>query len=383
MVSIGVSVAAFVLVLCVMSGLHHNINLRILALEPHVIVEFDKKITTDVLQAHPVAEFLTEKKNAEVQLFDRQDVMLRTVDGIFHFGVARGVTEKTMTSMQEKLASLPRQASASFSAAFDIPEVDEVIMGSSLAKQMNIYEGDYVTVFPPEGLLMAPGESPPFAKVLVKQIISTNISELDTQMVLYQRGKSLLNFSKSGSRRIGYDVWLDDPYDASRIKKDLSQFKDVQVETWRERNSAVFMALRMEKLMLGSFLGLSALITTFSIWSVLTLLITQKRREMGLLMAIGFSNHHLRDLFQRVGLYLAGIGLGVGMLFGILTSLYLEKYPLRVLPDIYYDSEVPARVDLIFVLLVLAIAIGIIYGAVRLAMARLLTLKPSEALRSN
>lgn len=383
MVSIGVAVAAFILVLSVMSGLHHNINLRILALEPHLIAEFEKNVDEAQILEHDVAKYLRDEKQVEVQLFDRQDVILRTVDGIFHGAVARGVTEQTMQSMLTKLAELPQQKNSSYSPSFDIPEEDEIIMGSGLAKQMNVFEGDHVTVLPPESLLMAPGENPPFSKVLVKQIVATNVAELDSQMVLFQRGKALLNFAKAGSRRVGYDVWLKDPYTAGDLKKDLARFPEVKIETWRERNSAVFLALRLEKLMLGSFLGLSALITTFSIWSVLTLLVTQKQKEMGLLMAVGFSNISLRDLFQRVGMYLAGIGLGVGSLVGVLAAIYLEKYPLKVLPDIYYDSEIPARVDYFFILIVLALAIMIIYGAVRLAMNRLLALKPAEALRSN
>ena len=383
MLSIGVAVAAFILVLSIMSGLHYNINLRILALEPHLIAEFEKDTSESIILNHEIVKEMKIKRGIEIQLFDRQEVFLRTVDGIFHGAVARGVSDQSLSSMLKKIMELSKQSQSNSSTQFEIPGQDEVIMGSGLAKQMNVFEGDHVTVLPPESLLMAPGENPPFSKVLVKQIVSTNVSELDSQMILFQRGKSLVNFVKTGSRRVGYDIWLKDPYEASNLKKSLAKYKDIKIETWRERNSAVFSALKLEKLMLGSFLGLSALITTFSIWSVLTLLITQKKKEMGLLMALGFSSIGLRDLFQQVGLYLAGIGLGSGAILGILGGLYLEKYPLKVLPDIYYDSEVPARVDFLFVGLVLIIALIVIYGAVRLAMSRLLALKPAEALRSN
>ncbi|MEY4616995.1 MAG: hypothetical protein RJB66_1955 [Pseudomonadota bacterium] len=381
MVSIGVAVAAFILVLSIMSGLHRNINLRILALEPHLTAEFEKNIDDSIIQNHSIIPFLKQQRGLDFQIYDRQDVILRSTDGLFHGGVARGVTVEAIEAMQRRLSALPQQNTAT--AVLEVPGAGEVVLGYGLAKQLNVYEGEYVTILPPESLLMAPGENPPFAKVVVKQIVATNIAELDSQMVLFQRGQALVNFSKAGSRRVGYDVWLSDPYGANSLKKRLSQFKDLSVQTWRERNSAIFWSLQLEKLMLGSFLGLSALITTFSIWSVLTLLIAQKRKDMGLLMALGLSNVRLKDLFQRVGLYLAGIGLGVGALVGVLVGLYLEKFPLKVLPDIYYDSEIPAQVDFLFILIILALAIMIIYGAVHLAMKKLLELRPSEALRSN
>lgn len=383
MLSIGVAVAAFILVLSVMSGLHENINQRILALEPHLIIEFDRKLTEEAMAQHPIQETLLGLKGVDYQPFDRQDVILRSTEGVFHGAVARGVSESSLENMQERLMTLENSKSAAVPTFLDVPEEDQVILGSSLAAQMNVYEGDYVTVLSPESLLMAPGENPPFSKVMVKQIVSTNVSELDSEMVLYIRGKALLNFSKTGSRSRGWDLWLKDPYDAGSVKEQLARFTDLKIQTWRERNSAVFLALRLEKLMLGSFLGLSALITTFSIWSVLTLLITQKRREMGLLMAIGLSGRRLMDLFQKVGMYLASIGLGGGLFLGISTALYIENNPLQVLPDIYYDSEVPAKVDFVFIAIVFVTAIIVIYGAVRLAMSRLSTLRSSEALRGN
>lgn len=382
-VSIAVAVMAFILVLSIMTGLHQNINYRIMALEPHLTIEFEKKKEESEILNHKVVDVLkSHSSELNYQLYDRQDVILRTVDGIFHWAVARGVTTGTFEAMLGKLDSLPKQTHAAYSTNLEIPVEDEIIIGSSLAKQMNLYEGDYVTVLPPESLLLAPGESPIFSKVQVKQIVSTNISDLDSQMVLFQRGKALVNFSKVGSRSVGLDIWMQDPYEANALKEKISSFKELKLETWRDRNSAVFLALRLEKLMLGSFLGLSALITLFSIWSVLSLLIVQKRKEMGLLMAIGFSNYKLKQLFQTLGFYLAGIGVGVGSLIGILVGLYIEENPLKILPDIYYDSEVPAKVEFGFLSLVLVVTLILIYLTIRLSMNRVLSIKPSEALKS-
>lgn len=382
-VSIAVAVMAFILVLSIMTGLHQNINYRIMALEPHLTIEFEKKKEESEILNHKVVDVLkSHSSELNYQLYDRQDVILRTVDGIFHWAVARGVTTGTFEAMLGKLDSLPKQTHAAYSTNLEIPVEDEIIIGSSLAKQMNLYEGDYVTVLPPESLLLAPGESPIFSKVQVKQIVSTNISDLDSQMVLFQRGKALVNFSKVGSRSVGLDIWMQDPFEANALKEKISSFKDLKLETWRDRNSAVFLALRLEKLMLGSFLGLSALITLFSIWSVLSLLIVQKRKEMGLLMAIGFSNYKLKQLFQTLGFYLAGIGVGVGSLIGILVGLYIEENPLKILPDIYYDSEVPAKVEFGFLSLVLVVTLILIYLTIRLSMNRVLSIKPSEALKS-
>jgi lipoprotein-releasing system permease protein len=141
------------------------------------------------------------------------------------------------------------------------------------------------------------------------------------------------------------------------------------------------MALRLEKLVIGTFLGLSALITSFSILSVLTLLISQKRREMGLLMAIGFSVKSLVRLFQQLGMILSVLGLCGGIFVGTSLALYVEKNPLHILPDIYYDSELPAEVQSVFIITVSIIGFLMAWLAVKLSVRQIMKLTPSEALR--
>jgi lipoprotein-releasing system permease protein len=67
------------------------------------------------------------------------------------------------------------------------------------------------------------------------------------------------------------------------------QKKSLLVETWQDRNGALFYALRLEKMMIGIFLGLAGLVAATSILTVLALLMSQKRRDIALLMTLGMS----------------------------------------------------------------------------------------------
>lgn len=378
---IGVSLASFILVISVMTGLNKNIHQRILAVEPHITVELKKQISEQEIQTHPAWLFLKEHKELNVRLYDTQDVLLRTVDGIFHGATIRGMSVESFDSMLKQLRELAVQSHSIPPDYMDTPETDEVILGVDLAKAMGVFEGDSLTVLPLESLTMAPGESPSYSRVKVKQILATNIADIDSQVLFYQRLKSMRNFSNVGSRRIGFEVWTEDAYDVDALKKRLQEFKDVKVETWKDRNSALFFALKLEKLMIGTFLGLSALITSFSILSVLTLLISQKRKEIGLLMAIGFSMKRVANLFQSLGMILSLLGLFGGVIVGSCIAYYIEMHPLHVLPDIYYDSELPAEVQGTFVGIVFLIGLILAWSAVKLAVRQILQLTPSEALR--
>ena len=157
----------------------------------------------------------------------------------------------------------------------------------------------------------------------------------------------------------GFEVRLEEPYDAENVAARLKK-NGWKVQSWAERNTSLFFALKMESLAMTIFLSLAVLITSFSVVSVMVLLITQKRKEMGMLMAMGLSKRNTRKAFTLVGVYLSAIGVGGGVVVGCAVALIMDHFPIEVLPDIYYDSTLPAHLSL-------DIVGGVIIGAAILA----------------
>ena len=86
--------------------------------------------------------------------------------------------------------------------------------------------------------------------------------------------------------------------------------------------------------------------------TVLVLLISQKRAEIGILMVIGLSGSRVRQLFAGLGVFLSAIGIFSGLVLGTGIALYLQYNHLDILPsDIYYDSHIPSRVSWTFVVI--------------------------------
>jgi lipoprotein-releasing system permease protein len=174
-------------------------------------------------------------------------------------------------------------------------------------------------------------------------------------MVLYRLSEAPLRFRSEQEQR-GYELRLPDSATAENVAGELRQLLkaadagEVNVATWGDRNRALFFALKLEKGAMMTFLGLSVLITSFSLVTVLVMLLSQKRKEIGLLMALGLSQRATRSLFLSLGLVLSGVGLFFGLFSGVAVSLFLAKYPLEILPDVYYDSSLPSEVNFTFVI---------------------------------
>ena len=369
LVQIFLSLFAFVIVLSVMNGMNSSIAERVNNLEPEITVEVDQVKTTAALEIMPVISRLRENPNHQVDFFETSDVVLRTMDGLYRGFVARGMSRDSLEKLSKSLRSLDEKQETHVRKDIGVWEAEseelgpqEVLLGYDAARTLNVFEGDWLTVIPPEALLLPSGEIPTLERVRVKRIISTSLQQLDSQVVWYERGKALNKFKDSPSRRVLAEVRIQNPNEAESLKESLAQFEGVKITTWRERNGALFAALKLEKFGIGFILFLAGVISSFSVVMALSLLITQKESEWALLRALGLSNDRLRKLIIKLGMWLSAIGIISGIGVGVIGGLIIQFFPLSILPsNVYYDSQIPSKVDFVFVLGVLLVAIGICY----------------------
>ncbi|MDZ4660583.1 MAG: FtsX-like permease family protein [Pseudomonadota bacterium] len=369
-VGIGIGVFALILINSVMNGFNQAIHDRHLKVEPHIVVWFDKNFGES--QQEKVTNEISEDPDVEVSYFEKQDVLVRTTDGNHSGAVAVGFEEAALEKILKGVEGIER---------VDL-RTNEIYIGRDLAYSLGVFTDDLLVIVAPETLLLPAGEVPKFEQVRVKGVISTRVAEVDAQKIFYVRKKSLARFQDSPSFSSGLQVQLKDPMNFENKAGELKA-RGFKVETWVDRNSTMFFALKVEKAIIAGFLGLSTIISSFSIVTVLVLLFAQKRREFGVLMALGLSTLRIRRIFSGVGLLLSGLGLGGGILLGLAFALALEKWPLDILPkDIYYDSRITAKVNFVFVGIVIVGAVLLSLICTWLATLQIIKSNPSEALRS-
>jgi lipoprotein-releasing system permease protein len=349
--AITLSLMAFFIVLFVMNGMNLKIKSRIVALEPHLTTTQNINQNGEVLSRLP--------KNSKPISYQTLDLILRSVDGQFRGSEAIGYDTEGVKHWAERLRTTRAHQHRGFDQDYDLSTLslgeNEVAIGVDLARSMGLLEGDELTLIPPETLLLSALETPVFQKVLVKRILSTDLYDLDAKLVLFNSDLTLQNFADTLSFSRGYHIWFDAVEQASQVHQDLIS-AGITAETWQEKNSDLFFALKMEKLMIGTFLGLAGLIASSSILTVLALLMSQKKRDIAIIKTLGLSQKKTLWLFTKIGLWISGGAVLLGSVLGISVSLYLQFYPVNILPNIYYDSSIPAQVNLLFVLVVLLVA---------------------------
>lgn len=385
---VGLGVMSLVIVIGIMNGFNDSIRKRMLAVEPHLVARVQGVKSVDTLKNTDVFKKLSADASLQTDVFENQDVIIRTVDGLFGGAVARGVEPKTLLYILRETRKVLAPAGNGDLTPPDVLEESatlgpgEVILGIDLARSLGIFEGDKITLIAPEALLLPPGEAPPFERATVRSLITTNLADIDAKMIYYGQGKSLAAFRASPSREVGMEIRMPNPEDYAPLEAEIEKM-GVDADSWVDRNSSLFFALKMEKLAMGVFLSLAALIASFSIITVLVLLLTQKRKDIGLLMSLGLSPRRTRSLFVRVGLILSMIGIGGGLILGIVFCVAINSISIPILPDVYYDATIPATVSPTFVLGILVVATAIAYMSSWFPARSTTRETPSSALRSS
>lgn len=399
MVSIGVSTFAFLLILFIMNGMNQSIQARVVSLEAHLTALPKQPVNIKEIENDPLLAKIKELPIERYSLFDTQDVIVRTMEGQFKGAIAQGFVRKSFENLNQKIKEQnEKHLKRSFQDTqmwqeMDIPESNEIMIGVDLARSLGVFEGDYLMVLPPESLLLASGETPVFEKVKIKKILSTNLADLDSQYIFYMRDLTLSSLKNSLSRQVGVEIWLKDAMDSATIKDILNDWLadsksagiggllDWNIQTWMDRNSALFYALKLEKFMIGIFLGLAGLIASFSILTVLALLISQKKRDIAMLRTLGLSQKMAVRYFIQIGISLSFVGVSIGAILGLIVGYVLEWYPINILPDIYYDSTIPAKVNVFLFLAVVAVTLLIAFLGSYLPTKAIEKISPAEVLR--
>jgi lipoprotein-releasing system permease protein len=254
-------------------------------------------------------------------------------------------------------------------------EGDSTVLGIELARKLQANVGDKITVYSPgnlgeildgiKKLETAKGDEEKKAidqlreVILPKELTITGIFETghylhDSEYLLVPVyvGQELYGL-QDGLH--GITVRTDDPYSAERVKQAIEQFLQPPeyAQTWIDMNHQFFEAVRLERSVMFFLLFFIVVVAAFGIMSTLITVTVQKRREIGIMKALGANIAQVIWVFLGqgtvVGLFGTLTGLGLGMTLiryrnefsqWLATTLHIEVFPREV----YQFSAIPAEV---------------------------------------
>jgi lipoprotein-releasing system permease protein len=300
-------------------------------------------------------------------------------------GDARGVVTKGIDPEREVRSdeALRRIISGRLDFSTDADGVEALVVGKQLAQEWKLLAGDYVTLTSPQGRLTPFGMMPRTRRFRVTGVFDSGFYDYDENWCFLTL-KAAQGLSGVDDAVNVLELRLEQPERAPEIAGAILKLVGAGYAsaTWMEENRALFRALRLEKLVTAVFIGLITFVAGLNILVVLSMTVTDKARDIAVLMSLGARGEQIRRVFVWQGITIGLIGTIAGLCVGygfawIAGSLRL--IPLD--PQVYAVSYVPFHPSVWDGIWITVVAMGISVGATIIPAQSAARLLPVEILR--
>ncbi|MGE0545994.1 MAG: ABC transporter permease [Kofleriaceae bacterium] len=392
MMGVTLGVAALTAVLAVTTGFQEEFRDKVLGVNAHVIVmkqqstfaeyrdvmKTAKEIDPDVLAVQPFifAEMLVTRGKGKLSGVAIKGVDPKLVRSVLDLD--KHMIDGSVDSLAEEPPMLPTGLRAP----------PPIIMGRELANKLKAQVGDYVTVVVPLSnidfdTLRIMSSAPRTRVFQVTGIFYSGFDEYDRRL-MYASLHDTQELVGQGDRVMGVELKIQDVDEAkdiaARLRKALGG-EPYKVQDWYDLNHNLFTALNLQKRVLVIILTLIILVATVNMVSALTMMVTDKTREIAILKSLGATSTMVAKTFQMVGLTIGGIGTVVGVAIGLATCHALGSYGFKLNPRVYLIDRLPLEVRPFEVLLVAGITMVISFAATLVPSQMASSLRPVEGLR--
>jgi lipoprotein-releasing system permease protein len=372
-------VSALIVVLAVMTGFQDGIRDKIIAANPHVLVlEGGGRGVRDAAALAERVRVVPGVRSATP--FVIQQALFTVQGGGATGGLVRGV-DLTAESVRQDIG---RQLKMGKLDALARREGEPaIILGRELARSLGVIPGETVTVISPQGAVTAVGMVPKMRRFVVTGMFEVGMFEYDSSLA-YVSLVAAQEFAGLGDRVTGIEVKLTDPFEAKAVGRAIAARLGFPylVRDWMEMNRNLFNALQLEKLALFIIVTIIVLVAAFAIIGHLVLLVAEKRKEIGILKAMGAPAGSVGAVFLSVGILIGLVGTVAGSAVGLGLIWIQNTYRIvRLAGDVYQIDYLPMKLTWSDFGLIIGATLLISFAFTLLPARRAARLDPVEVLR--
>lgn len=381
LIGIALGVATLIIVMSVMNGFRAELVGRILGVSGHVIVRSQNGPVSDYAALAARISGIPGVVSA-VPVIDGQGMALagdRAAGAL-----VRGIRSEDLQANELIAKGVVAGALSAFTG-------DTVVLGNRLAVTLGVRTGDTVTLVAPETTSTPFGQIPRMKAYKVAALFDVGMYEYDSGM-LFVPLEAAQTFFRLPNQVSSIEVKVLEPEAPDAQRRAIqANIPGLQIYDWRDTNTQFFNALEVERNVMFLILTLIIVVAALNVISGLIMLVKDKRGDIAILRTMGASRGMILRVFLIAGASVGVIGTIVGTALGIGFADNIETIRGWIehltgshlfAPEIYFLSQLPAKIDTGEVTLVVGMALFVSFAATIYPSWRAARTDPVEVLRS-
>ena len=249
----------------------------------------------------------------------------------------------------------------------------EIVLGKQLVDELDLEQGE--TVFLQELSMNSNLLIKPFKYV---GVFHSGLSEYDKTLAYIQIKDAESIFSYDDGHVSGWIIYSD-IYSQMNFPEISYPFF---IETWKERHKLLFDWIKIQKWPAMITFGLIALIGLVNIVASLSMIIFEKKSQIGVLISQGLDNSSIQKIFIFQGGLIGFLGCCFGGLISIIIIFIQSKFQVfSIEEEIYFMDHIPIVFDINIFVFIIGFSFCLSMLASIWPTKKLLELEPSQALK--
>lgn len=342
---ITIGVAALIVVLSVFNGFGSLVTSFLISFDPHIQI-----ISTNPDEGIKLSEINSYLVNNEKAIGTSPFVsgkVLVTSTGLNQVVNLKGIDANSAKNVYDIQSNM---IFGKYSLN-DTEGTPKAIIGLRLADKLQTITGDTIILISPAGIEQAITQYslPLMQKFVISGIYSSNNNEYDAQYIFcsLEYAQKLFNYKK---RIQGIDVRLNSLYSASEVKEKLNKqlnMNDFSISTWFDFHKELYTVMQIERWAAFIILSLIIAVACFNVLGSLSMSVVEKKRDVGVLRAMGISEKSILKIFIYEGLLIGLIGTVLGSIIGYLVCFLQINYKIYPLDPLQYKIDaLPVEIHL-------------------------------------
>lgn len=354
-----VGVATLIIVLSLMNGFESELRSRIIGFNTHVLLftrtegswEGIDSAAVQIEEIPGVAGTAPFVRAEALVYYEMVPGVKAKTKGV----IVKGIDlerERDVSTVVDSIA--PPIESFQTSGFYGNGDLPGIVLGEDLALDLRITLGESLTLVTAPSEMQGGKIRPRTNDFRVIGFFRTGVYEFDSRFAYIDIEQAEKSFDFEAATR-GLGIKVEDIYRAAEIDEriqDLLAFNHYGTNNWIRMNRNLFSYIKVEKILMFLLLTLIILIAAFNLIGMLTMVIMEKRSEIGILRSMGASSGSVMSIFMAQGTMIGAFGTALGVAVGLLVCALLREIEIDLPADVYFINTLPVLVQGVDILLV-------------------------------